>query len=69
MTTGEMLIYTQKYNDILALPKRKRSLKLANLMTELEVNFKIPMIKSDRFNQGNFYLMVLYRMISDERKF
>ncbi|OHR68702.1 hypothetical protein HMPREF3291_08620 [Bacillus sp. HMSC76G11] len=69
MTTGEMLIYTKKYYDILALPKRKRSLKFANLMTELEVNFKIPMINSNRFNQENPYLMQLYRMISNERQF
>lgn len=69
MTTGEMLVYTRKYNDILALPKGKRSVKLAVLMTELEITFKIPMINSDKFNQENPFLMELYRTISGERTF
>ncbi len=69
MTTGEMLVYTRKYNDILALPKGKRSVKLAVLMTELEITFKIPMINSDKFNQENPFLMQLYRTISGERTF
>lgn len=68
MTTGEMLHYTNQLKKICSIKSvNLRDAQLANLMTELEIKYKIPLIRDEEFEQKNPLLMQLYRTISELR--
>lgn len=67
MTTGEMLGWTNRFKEIMSAPKKLRSKRLANLMTDLEIAYKIPMLQSNNFHSNNGPVMQLYRTVSEAR--
>lgn len=69
MTFGQMYDYTQRFNEIMSGKKSLRDIRLANLMTDLEVAFNIPMFKKERFEEENVHLMQFYRTVSEARTF
>lgn len=68
MTTGEMLGFTKRFNEIMKSDKFKDA-RLANLMTDLEKAYDIPMVNNDEFNKANPHVMQLYSSVSDARTF
>lgn len=71
MTTGEMLVYTDRFKNITesTLSNQVKDTRLASLMTDLEHVYGIPMIRNEQFEQENPCLMQLYRTVSMERSF
>lgn len=71
MTFGEILEFTKRLNSILdsSAPSRIKDIKLANLMTDLELDYQIPMLNDEEFNKSNPYVIQLYRTVSEARTF
>lgn len=46
---------------------RKDPKKLAELMTEMEIRYEIPMINDENYNEKNPEVIELYRKISNAR--
>lgn len=68
MTTGEMLYYTNRLKEICSIKNTDlRNARLANLMTDLEHAYNIPMLKNDDYNTKHPFVMQLYRTVSAER--
>lgn len=67
MTTGEMLIYTSRFKEIMNGSKSLRNSRLANLMSDLEQAYAIPSTRNEKFEKENPFLMQLYRTISEAR--
>jgi len=61
--------YRNIYYEIDKLKEPKRTLKLSELMTELEQVYNIPMLNNKVFNENNKALITLYQEISTSRKF
>jgi hypothetical protein len=68
MTTGEMLIYTNRFKEIMNGPNSLRDSRLANLMSDLEIAYHIPASRNENFEKQNPFLMQLYRTVSEARK-
>ena len=70
MTTGEMLLYTNRLKEIRSIKNTDlRNARLANLMTDLEHAYNIPMLNNDDYNAKHPFVMQLYRTVSAERTF
>jgi len=69
MTVGEMLQYTNRLKEILAsnAPRFIKDRRLANLMTDLEQAYGIPVLRNIEFEKENPFLMQLYRTVSEAR--
>lgn len=69
MTVGEMLQYTNRLKEILEsnAPLFIKDRRLANLMTDLEQAYGIPILRDQEFEKENPFLMQLYRTISEAR--
>ncbi|MDY7222106.1 hypothetical protein [Halalkalibacterium halodurans] len=71
MTTGEMLRYTKRLQEILSLPQSaQREMLLVNLMTHLEIAYQIPITGKERietFKEKHPHVMQLYRTVSAAR--
>lgn len=68
MTFGEMQRYTKRFNDILRVTNEQiKQRRLANLMTDLEMAYRIPALNNKEFNRNHTELMQLYRSVSAER--
>lgn len=69
MTTGEMLIYTNRFKEIISssIPSRIKDQRLSNLMTDLEQAYDIPILQNENFEKENPFVMQLYRTISEAR--
>ena len=63
--------YNQRYEQIIHsdLTDRKKDLKLAELMMDMESAFSIPMIKDKAWNEGNKDVIELFQQVSNSRKF
>lgn len=63
--------YQKQYEDIIhsAFSEKTKDEKLANLMTELEKEFCIPILKDSKWENNNKKVIALYRKISMTRKF
>jgi len=61
--------YRNEYYKIDKLKEPKRTLKLSELMTELEQVYNIPMLNNKDFNKNNKAIITLYQEISTSRKF
>lgn len=63
--------YNQQYEDILHanLSRENKNRLLAELMTELEKQYRIPMIRNKAWEQENKSIIALYRKISLSRNF
>lgn len=70
MTTGEMLLYTNRLKEIRSIKNTDlRDARLANLMSDLETVYNIPMLYDESYNAENPFVMQLYRTVSEERTF
>lgn len=70
MTLAELAQYTVRLIEILSIKDdHHRDVRLANLMTDLEVAYNIPVINDEEFNQKNELLIGFYRMVSNLRSF
>lgn len=69
MTFGEMLQYTNRLKEILEsnAPQSIKDRRLANLMTDLEQAYGIPILRDQEFEKENPFVMQLYRTISEAR--
>lgn len=59
--------YKERFNSADDLPKPQRTLELSAIMTELELDFRIPILNNEHFNQSNKEIMELYKNISMAR--
>lgn len=74
MTTGEILGYTKRLKSITEsnTSNREKDLRLANLMTDLEGAYQIPLFggeRLERFKKEHPHVFQLYRTASMERSF
>ena len=71
MTTGEMLMFTKRLKNILEAnaPQVVKDARLANLMSDLEKAYNIPMLRSENFEKQNPFVMQLYCTVSEARSF
>lgn len=70
MTTGEMLKWTNRLKEIRSIKNTElRDARLANLMSDLETVYGIPMLNNKNYNEENPHVMQLYRTVSEERTF
>lgn len=69
MTFGEMLTYTNRLKEIIYsnAPRFIKDRRLANLMTDLEQAYGIPVLRNIEFEKENPFLMQLYRTVSEAR--
>lgn len=61
--------YEQRFNTILGMKvsQEQKDKLLANLMTEMEQTFRIPMMKNEAWEEKNSQVYALYRKIADSR--
>lgn len=59
--------YWQDYQEVMDKPRRRRDYMLADLMTDMEREFRIPMLASQAFNSQFPDVIRLYRTISQAR--
>jgi len=69
MTTGEMRIWTERFNQILGGAQTLKDKRLAQLMTDLERAYSIPFLNDEEYNQKNPFVVSLYRAVSEARTF
>lgn len=63
-----MKSYFDKLTEILYdIPSEKRDIKLGKLMTEMEIEYSIPMINDEKYNLENQDIITTYRAISNLR--
>lgn len=64
-----LTIFNKRYEDIIhsSLSSEKKNKKLADLMTEMEQVFRIPMLKNNEWESENRSVIALYRKISLSR--
>ena len=67
MTVGEMLKWTERFNQILGGAQTLRDKRLANLMTDLEQAYDIPILNDEEYNRKNPFVVQLYRAVSEAR--
>lgn len=60
--------YHRRYERIMTMvPGRERDRRLAELMTELERDFRIPTLRNSEWEKENRALIALYRKVSRSR--
>lgn len=74
MRMGEMHDYTMRFLEIrkAEVPGSIKDLRIANLLSDLEEAYQIPIFRSGRlmaFELENPLLMQFYRTVSEERSF
>lgn len=67
MTVGEMLQWTKRFNQILGGARCLRDKRLAQLMTDLERAYNIPISNDEEYNQKNPFVIQLYRAVAEAR--
>jgi hypothetical protein len=68
VTTGEMLAWTIRFNNIMAC-KHLRDMRLSNMMEDLRKAYNIPLLNNREFNKQNPHVIQLYRTVSYAREF
>lgn len=69
MTFGEMRIWTERFNQILGGAQCSKDKRLAQLMTDLERAYDIPILNDEEWNKRNPFVYQLYRAVSEARNF
>jgi len=59
--------YQGKFNELVETKGSRRDILLANLMTQMEVIFNIPLMKNSDWEKDNPEIINLYREISFSR--
>jgi len=67
MTVGEMLKWTERFNQILGGAQCLKDKRLAQLMTDLEQAYSIPILNNEEWNTRNPFVYQLYRAVSEAR--
>ena len=67
MTFGEMRKWTERFNQILGGAQTLKDKRLANLMTDLEQAYGIPILRDQEFEKENPFVVQLYRAVSESR--
>lgn len=67
MTVGEMLGLTNRFKEIISFNSAEQGERLANLMTDMEVAYDIPILNNENFNKKNPFVISMYRTISEAR--
>lgn len=69
MTFGEMRQWTERFNQILGGAQTLKDKRLAQLMTDLERAYDIPILNNEEWNKRNPFVYQLYRAVSEARSF
>lgn len=69
MTFGEMRKWTERFNQILGGAQTLKDKRLAQLMTDLEQAYSIPILNDEEWNKRNPFVYQLYRAVSEARTF
>jgi len=65
-----MLTWTNRLKEIRSIRNTDlRDAHLANLMSDLETAYSIPMLNDENYNAKHPYVMQLYQTVSAERSF
>lgn len=67
MTFGEMRQWTERFNQILGGAQTLKDKRLANLMTDLEQAYDIPILNDEEYSRKNPFVVQLYRAVSEAR--
>lgn len=67
MTVGEMLGWTKRFNQILGGAQTLKDKRLAQLMSDLEQAYNIPILNDEEYNLKNPFVVQLYRAVSEAR--
>ncbi|MGJ9460699.1 hypothetical protein [Oceanobacillus sp. CF4.6] len=69
MTENTLAWFNNEYEKVLhsGLSDSQKSKEYANLMTEMEYKFKVPMLKDPEWEKENRSVIALYRKISNSR--
>ena len=67
MTFGEMKAWTERFNQILGGAQCLKDKRLANLMTDLEQAYSIPILNDEDYNRENPFVVQLYRAVAEAR--
>lgn len=67
MTVGEMLKWTERFNQILGGAQCLKDKRLAQLMSDLEQTYNIPILNNEDYNRENPFVVQLYRAVSEAR--
>ena len=67
MTVGEMLKWTERFNQILGGAQCLKDKRLAQLMTDLEQAYNIPILNDEEYNRENPFVVQLYQAVSEAR--
>lgn len=61
--------FNKRYEEIIHadLPSGEKNRRLAALMTEMEREFRIPVLRNEAWEKGNKEVIALYRKISISR--
>lgn len=69
MTKSTLAWFNNEYEKVLhsGLSDSQKSMEYGNLMTEMEQEFKIPMMKDQEWENENRTIIALYRKIAKSR--
>ncbi|MGG2973690.1 hypothetical protein, partial [Geobacillus stearothermophilus] len=59
--------YKQRYRDAMGAPRSRRDFLLADIMTDMEREFRIPLLRDRAEKEIAPDVLRLYRLISDSR--
>lgn len=64
---GRLAEYKRRYNDAMNVSRSRRDFLLAEIMTDMEIEFRIPMLRDRAEKEVAPDVLRLYRLISDSR--
>lgn len=67
MAKKSLLDYQKEYERIIHADQPRKDILLAGLMTEMEKQFKIPMLKNKEWERENIKVLAMYRKLSITR--
>ncbi|MEK5038937.1 hypothetical protein [Sporosarcina sp. FSL K6-3457] len=69
MVVDDMLVLTNRFKEINESKSTEhiKSARLANLMTDMEQIYRIPMFRDEDYNAKNPHVMQLYWAVSEAR--
>lgn len=66
-TIEERIVETEKIRDCQNFTQYRKNMKLAEIMTEMEYNYKIPILNDENYNKSHPDVIAAYRKISAMR--
>jgi len=59
--------YKRRYNDAMKASGSRRDVLLAEIMTDMEIEFKIPFLRCVAEREVDAQVLAFYRLVSDSR--